>query len=172
VDLRKESERSRGFNVTARVVEAIMRITQAFAKLRLHSVVTEDDLNMAITAFLESFISSQKTSSQRLLKQQFSQYLTYKKDTYQLLIYLLNRMCNEAEQYFRQVRTVAGVAVPPEGTAIIDINEDMFLGRARQSGFGGINLEDFYNSATFKRSSFHVVVNSRNNKKVIRREKQ
>jgi len=61
VDLRRESIHS-GVPITVRHVESIVRISEAFAKLRLSNTVLREDIERAIQVSLGSFMSAQKYS--------------------------------------------------------------------------------------------------------------
>ena len=64
MSLRKESEVSNGVPVAVRHIESIMRISEAAARMRLSSMVSDSDLNLAIRTTMESFIAAQKAGVQ------------------------------------------------------------------------------------------------------------
>ena len=55
--------------MTVRFLESIIRITEAHAKMHLREYCNNDDLNMAIRVMVNSFITAQKFSISRSLKQ-------------------------------------------------------------------------------------------------------
>ncbi|EAN32815.2 MCM2/3/5 family protein [Theileria parva strain Muguga] len=63
-----------GYPLTLRHIESIIRISEANAKMRLSSVITSDDVDVAIAMLLESYISSQKYSVATRLSMEFTRY--------------------------------------------------------------------------------------------------
>merc|ERR1719337_331170 len=57
-ELRKESAVTGSVPVTVRQVDAIIRLSEAHAKLCLRDHVREDDVNMAIRIIVTSFVST------------------------------------------------------------------------------------------------------------------
>ncbi len=51
--------------ITVRQIESMIRLAEAHAKMRLHSHVTESDVNAAIRIMLACFINTQKASVMR-----------------------------------------------------------------------------------------------------------
>ncbi|XP_077301317.1 uncharacterized protein LOC143921871 [Arctopsyche grandis] len=94
-DLRKESLNS-GIPITVRHIESIVRVCEAFAKLRLSSHVSKFDLDSAITLTLESFLNAQKYSVSKQLRKKFSKYFVENSDD--LIIFVLKEMMNEKLQ--------------------------------------------------------------------------
>lgn len=91
-DLRKASPDS-GIPITVRHIESIVRISEAFAKLRLSSVVSKSDIDRAISLTLESFLNAQKYSVSKQLRRKFSKYFEENGDD--LMIFLLKQMVSE-----------------------------------------------------------------------------
>ncbi len=91
-DLRRESIGT-GVPITIRQVESIIRISEAFAKLRLSPVVQKEDIDTAISLTLNSFINSQKYSVSKHLHRKFSKYFDENND--ELAVYILKRMFAE-----------------------------------------------------------------------------
>ena len=54
--------------MTARHIESIIRMSEAFAKMHLRDYVRDDDVNMAIRVTLDSFINAQKYSIYKTLR--------------------------------------------------------------------------------------------------------
>lgn len=73
-DLRKESNTTGSFPITVRHLESILRIAEAFAKMRLSPYVSGSDLDRAIKVVVDSFIGAQKISIRRQLQRSFSKY--------------------------------------------------------------------------------------------------
>lgn len=96
-ELRKESEISNGIPIAVRHIESIVRMAEANARMHLRSLVTEEDVNIALRVMLESFIQAQKYAVMRNLRSRFSSYLEYKKDQNQLLLFKLREITREAQ---------------------------------------------------------------------------
>jgi DNA replication licensing factor MCM2 len=67
--IRTESERTSSVAITVRSVESMIRVTEAHAKLHLRSHVNDDDVNTATRIMLECFISTQKASVMKQMRQ-------------------------------------------------------------------------------------------------------
>ena len=76
-------------------------MAESHAKMHLREYVTEDDVNMAIRVMLESFIDTQKFSVTRNMRKAFSQYLAYKRDNNELLLFVLNQLVKEQTTFYR-----------------------------------------------------------------------
>ena len=88
--LRKESEISGGINIAVRHIESIIRMAEAHAKMHLRENVRDDDVDVAISVMLDSFIQSQKFSIAKILRKKFNYYLSFKEDSYSILMNKLN----------------------------------------------------------------------------------
>ena len=88
----------RGISIGARHIESIIRMAEANARMHLREIVRDDDVDMAISVMLESFIQSQKFSISRMIKKRFASYITYREDVNSLLLHLLGKL--EKEQVF------------------------------------------------------------------------
>ena len=73
-DLRRESNTTGSFPITVRHLESILRIAEAFAKMRLSPYVSSIDLDRAIKVVVDSFIGAQKVSIRRQLQRSFMKY--------------------------------------------------------------------------------------------------
>ncbi|ODQ81852.1 hypothetical protein BABINDRAFT_160082 [Babjeviella inositovora NRRL Y-12698] len=73
-DLRRESISTGSFPITVRHLESILRIAEAFAKMRLSEFVSPHDLNKAIQVSVESFVGAQKVSVRKQLQRSFMKY--------------------------------------------------------------------------------------------------
>lgn len=74
-ELRKEAEVSSGVPIAVRHIESMIRMSEAVARMRHASQVSDSDLNVAIRTQLNSFISAQKLGVQRSLRAQFQRYV-------------------------------------------------------------------------------------------------
>lgn len=99
-DLRKEGEGN--MPITARHIESIVRISEAFARIKLNETVTSEDVDLAIKISLDSFISSQKFSHSKALRRKFSIYLNENDDFY-VYSFILNEMFNERIRSLRNL---------------------------------------------------------------------
>jgi DNA replication licensing factor MCM2 len=57
-----------------RHLEAIMRISEAFCRMRLSEYCSAHDIDRAIAVTVESFVGSQKISAKRVLARAFAKY--------------------------------------------------------------------------------------------------
>lgn len=73
-DLRRESIQTGSFPITIRHLESILRISEAFAKMRLSDFVSSSDLDRAIQVTVDSFIGTQKISVKKQLQKAFAVY--------------------------------------------------------------------------------------------------
>lgn len=73
-DLRRELLLTGSFPITVRHLESILRVAEAFAKMRLSEFVLLLDLNRAIKVSVESFVGTQKMSVRRQLQRSFMKY--------------------------------------------------------------------------------------------------
>ena len=141
-DLRKESLNS-GIPITVRHIESIVRVSEAFAKLRLSSTVSKSDLDSAISLTLESFLNAQKYSVAKQLRKKFSKYFDENNDD--LVIFVLKEMMNEKLQ--------------AQGAEIVSKSD--FMVRCKNNGIG-VN-EKFFKSERFGNEGFSV-----RNEKIVR----
>ncbi|RMZ77593.1 hypothetical protein DV737_g4243, partial [Chaetothyriales sp. CBS 132003] len=73
-DMRRESLATGAYPITVRHLEAIMRIAEAFSKMRLSEFCSSQDIDRAIAVTVDSFIASQKVSAKRALARAFAKY--------------------------------------------------------------------------------------------------
>lgn len=143
-DLRKESMAS-GLPITVRHIESIIRISEAFAKMELRTVVTLEDIDEAISTVLDSFMGAQKYSISKSMKKKFIKY--FKKNNIDIIIFLLKEMYNERLRAFNSNY----------------IYLDEFSRRVQSFGF---NLpHNFFSTGEFKESGFLY----ENTSKIIKR---
>ncbi|KAL8604098.1 MCM DNA helicase complex subunit [Nucella lapillus] len=167
-DLRRESMATGSIPITVRHIESMIRMAEAHARMHLRDYVNEDDVNMAIRIMLESFISTQKFSVMRSMRktfgrylslkrsvdvlldirvivvQTFSRYLSFRKDTHQLLLFLLKQLAQEQSAYQR-----SRYGTPQDQ---VQIAEKDLADKARQINIH--NLRSFYDSDLFKANHF------------------
>jgi DNA replication licensing factor MCM2 len=68
VDLRRESMATGSFPITVRHLESMIRMAEASAKMALREYVRADDIDMAISVAVQSFVSAQKMSIKKTLE--------------------------------------------------------------------------------------------------------
>ncbi|RMZ92351.1 hypothetical protein DV736_g443, partial [Chaetothyriales sp. CBS 134916] len=73
-DMRRESLATGAYPITVRHLEAIMRIAEAFSKMRLSEFCSSQDIDRAIAVTVDSFIGSQKVSAKKALARAFAKY--------------------------------------------------------------------------------------------------
>ncbi|KAI9665288.1 MAG: MCM DNA helicase complex subunit [Trizodia sp. TS-e1964] len=71
-DMRRESLATGAYPITVRHLEAIMRISEAFCKMRLSEYCTAQDMDRAIAVTVDSFVSSQKVSCKKALARAYT----------------------------------------------------------------------------------------------------
>lgn len=93
-EIRKESLNSSGIPITVRNIESIIRMSEAFAKMRLSNTVSQQDIDDAIQIALSSFINAQKFSVTKQLRKKFSKYLLRNQEE-EIIYFVLNDLFNE-----------------------------------------------------------------------------
>lgn len=72
--MRKESLATGAYPITVRHLEAIIRISESFCRMRLSEYCSSQDIDRAIAIAIESFVGSQKVSCKRALARAFAKY--------------------------------------------------------------------------------------------------
>ncbi|KAF2835582.1 minichromosome maintenance protein MCM [Patellaria atrata CBS 101060] len=73
-DMRRESLATGAYPITVRHLEAIMRISESFCKMRLSEYCSAQDIDRAIAVAVDSFVGSQKVSCKKALARAFAKY--------------------------------------------------------------------------------------------------
>ncbi|PHH77254.1 hypothetical protein CDD80_784 [Ophiocordyceps camponoti-rufipedis] len=73
-DMRRESITTGAYPITVRHLEAIIRISEAFCRMRLSEYCSTQDMDRAIAVTVDSFIGSQKLSCKKALSRAFAKY--------------------------------------------------------------------------------------------------
>lgn len=142
--LRHESAATGSVPITVRHVESILRLAEANARMHLRANVNDDDVNTATRIVLESFVETQKFSIMRSIRRHFSQYLNYKKDNNELLLYILRQLVSDQNLYNRNRHgEIADETI---------IQEKEFVEKARRVNIH--SLSAFYTSELFKQNRF------------------
>ncbi|CAB3988376.1 DNA replication licensing factor MCM2, partial [Paramuricea clavata] len=120
-DLRRESMATGSVPITVRHIESMIRMAEANAKMHLREYIFEDDVNMAIRVMLESFIDTQKYSVMRNMRKSFSQYLSFRRENNELLMFILKQLVRDQVTFHNNRYGSA-----PD---VIEILEEEFLDR-------------------------------------------
>ena len=142
-EIRNESMITGSIPITVRYVESMIRCAEAHAKLHLRDYVNSDDVNVAIRTVLESFITTQKYSVMKTMKQRFSRYLTFKRPPSDLLLFVLKQLVQEQLALLRSSNKKIDK---------IEISEKDFASRAKELEIH--NLTQFYKSSAFNSHNF------------------
>ena len=67
-DLRRESLATGSFPITVRHLESMIRMAEASARMALREYVRADDIDLAISVAVESFVNAQKMSIKKTLQ--------------------------------------------------------------------------------------------------------
>lgn len=125
-DLRRESLATGSFPITVRHLESMIRMAEASAKMALREYVRADDIDLAISVAVGSFVSAQKMSIKRTLErvsrravrrdcraglltvlwcgQGFRKYLTQARDHEELLAFVLGQIVKEKARFYQLQR--------------------------------------------------------------------
>ncbi|GJE97383.1 MCM-domain-containing protein [Phanerochaete sordida] len=103
-DLRRESLATGSYPITVRHLESMIRMAEASAKMALREYVRADDIDLAISVAVGSFVSAQKMSIKKTLERGFRKYLTQARDHEELLSFLLGQVVKEKVRLFQVQR--------------------------------------------------------------------
>ncbi|GBE81345.1 DNA replication licensing factor mcm2 [Sparassis crispa] len=103
-DLRRESLATGSFPITVRHLESMIRMAEASAKMALREYVRADDIDLAISVTVGSFVSAQKMSIKKTLERGFRKYLTQARDHEELLAFLLGNIVKEKARLYQLQR--------------------------------------------------------------------
>ena len=74
--------------------------------MHLREYVRDDDVDLAISVMLESFIQSQKHAVARMIQRKFIHYMTFREENTILLLNLLEKMVREKIQFMNIVKSI------------------------------------------------------------------
>jgi DNA replication licensing factor MCM2 len=103
-DLRRESMATGSYPITVRHLESMIRMAEASAKMALREYVRADDIDLAISVAVESFVSAQKMSIKKTLQRGFRKYLTQSRDHEELLAFVLGGLIKEKARFHQLQR--------------------------------------------------------------------
>ncbi|KAJ5072865.1 DNA helicase [Anaeramoeba ignava] len=144
-DLRSESAVTGSIPITVRYIESLIRMAESVAKMHLRDYVREDDLNFAIKIMLESFISTQKFSVMKTLRNRMNKYLMYKQDSNELLFYLLQSLVKEKIDYLKLRHQI-------DAPEVVEVDQEEFEMKAKNMNL--IHFSSFYSSSYFVANHF------------------
>ncbi|VEL36793.1 unnamed protein product [Protopolystoma xenopodis] len=144
-DLRRESMATGSLPITVRHIESVIRMAEAHARLHLRDFVNEDDVNMSLRIMLESFISTQKFSVMKSMRQNFTRYLSFGRDNQDLILFLLKQLVQDQLTFMRSRHR-------GEPDQDIEIPEKDLAERAKQLNVSSIR--NFLQSELFKLHRF------------------
>jgi DNA replication licensing factor MCM2 len=113
--------------------------------------VSEDDLNLAVSVMLESFIMAQKFSVQRPLRRQFMRYLNVGTDLGALLLMKLREIVRERDA-LDFVRSPVGADAVLGGRLEVKLGE--LEERAARHGIERRHVLEFLGTAAFRDAGF------------------
>ncbi|XP_051170865.1 DNA replication licensing factor Mcm2 [Leptopilina boulardi] len=142
--LRQESLATGSLPITVRHIEAIIRMSEASAKIQLRDYIREEDVNVAIKMVLQSFVETQKYSVMKSMMQTFKADLNYNEDHSDLLYHILRGITHDHLAFQR--------AMHGSRVTTIEVSEKELQDRARQINIH--NLSSFYESDIFKMNHF------------------
>ncbi|KAL0055666.1 hypothetical protein WJX82_002980 [Trebouxia sp. C0006] len=147
-ELRRESAISHGMPIAVRHLESIIRMSEASAMMHLREYVNEEDVNVAISVMIESFISTQKTSVQKLMSRKFRHFLTHKQDLNDLIMHALQALVRDQLRYEQAM----GEDVADDN--LIKIPCRSLEDKVRE--YEIFDLRDFYMSTHFSKAEFQL----------------
>ncbi|KZT24251.1 MCM-domain-containing protein [Neolentinus lepideus HHB14362 ss-1] len=103
-DLRRESMATGSYPITVRHLESMIRMAEASAKMALREYVRGDDIDLAISVTVGSFVNAQKMSIKKTLERGFRKYLTQAKDHEELLAFILGQIVKEKARFYQLQR--------------------------------------------------------------------
>ncbi|KAG1734718.1 MCM-domain-containing protein [Suillus paluster] len=132
-DLRRESLATGSYPITIRHLESMIRMAEASAKMSLREYVRPDDIDMAISVAVGSFVSTQKMSIKKTLERQARDYE-------ELLAFLLGQIVKEKARFHQLQRH--------EQPELITVKVSELDERAKE--------HDIYDTSTFLHSKLFV----------------
>jgi len=155
-DLRRESLSTGSFPITVRHLESMIRMAEASAKMHLREFVRADDIDLAISVTVGSFVSAQKLSIKKTLERGFRKYLSQSKDHEEVLSFVLGQLIKEKVHMF-QLRN--GEAPDKVAVPVAELEE-----RAKEHEI--YSTKDFVKSRLFSTNGYRLR-DAGGNKRVI-----
>jgi DNA replication licensing factor MCM2 len=144
-ELRRESSVTQGMPIAVRHLESMIRMSEARAAMHLREYVNDDDIDAAIKTMLESFVSTQKLSIQKVMRRKFSRFIVTKGDYNSLVLFKL-REC------LRDARSIEQITGQIQDKDYYNIPLRQLEERCRELGIA--NLAPFMQSSEFTKAGF------------------
>lgn len=145
-DLRRASMVGDSIPITVRHLESIVRMAEAHARMHLRDHVLSEDVNIATSVMLNSFINAQKYSVTKSMRKHFAKYIGYSSDNDELLYHILMNLVKE------QLRLYSYREGTSELPNDVQIDSEVFEMKAKEMNIQ--NIHNFYNSKIFKENGF------------------
>jgi DNA replication licensing factor MCM2 len=100
-EMRQASNETASIPVTARDLDSLVRIAQAYARMHLRNEVEDSDMAMAFRVTLSSLIDTQRQSNARAMRLKFQPYLAYNRDSIEIVTYVLQQLVTEHATFAR-----------------------------------------------------------------------
>jgi len=117
-------------------------MAESNAKMHLREYVRDDDVDLAISVMLESFIQSQKYSVARIVRKKFMHFISIREESTILLINLIDKLIREKLQFLAIMEN--------NNNFNITVARDDFETAAKELNIH--DLTDFYRSTSFTRN--------------------
>ncbi|KAG9050213.1 MCM DNA helicase complex subunit [Tulasnella sp. UAMH 9824] len=145
-ELRRESLSTGSFPITVRHLESMIRMAEASAKMHLREYVRRDDVDLAISVTVGSFVNAQKLSIKKSLERGFRKYLSQARDHEEVLAFILGQLIKEKVHMYQlqHHEMPAKVSVP-----ITDLEE-----RAKEHEI--FTTKDFVKSRLFLTNGYQL----------------
>ncbi|KAG8871426.1 MCM DNA helicase complex subunit [Tulasnella sp. 331] len=160
-DLRRESLSTGSFPITVRHLESMIRMSEASAKMHLREFVRADDIDLAISVTVGSFVNAQKLSIKKTLERGFRKYLSSSKDHEEVLSFILGQLIKEKVQMYQ----LRNHAMPDKISILVSDLEE----RAKEHEI--YSCKDFVKSKLFSTNGYRLKDGDRGKKKVNSRLK-
>jgi len=145
-DLRRASMVGDSIPITLRHLESIVRMSEAHARMHLRDYVLPEDVNLATSVLLNSFINAQKYSVTKSMRKHFAKYIGYSSDNDELLYHILMTLVKE------QLRLYSYREGTSELPNDVQIDSEVFEIKAKEMNIQ--NIHSFYSSKIFKENGF------------------
>lgn len=116
--------------------------------MHLRHEVRSEDIDLAISVLLESFIQSQKVSIGKVIKKKFSSYISFREDINSILLQTLSRLFKEQTHYLQIIRK------PDDDLMEVTVTTQSFRDASKEMNI--YDIEPFLKSETF-RAAFELI---------------
>jgi DNA replication licensing factor MCM2 len=155
-ELRQQSSAVGGIAISVRHIESIIRMSEAHARMHLRDSVRDEDFDLAIRVFLNSFISSQKHAVMAQMRKHFHRYITYAQDHMMLILASLQSLVREEIAYQTHMNGISADSIPQVKIPVLELETKV------QQLQIGLDLQTFFKSPMFTSSGFSLDAQRRN----------